>query len=305
MEYWLWLSMLNTKINNLTLLNLLKTYKTPDKIFYLTNKELCQNKIEKQEIDFILNIKYRQNLAKYLDYMKKQQIEIIPINNALYPQKLRCIYNPPVAIYVKGNKQILQNKSIAIIGCRNCSKYGIEIAQKIAYQLSKQNINIISGLARGIDANAHIGTLKQQGKAIAVLGSGLDIIYPMQNEELANCILQHDGTLVSEYVVGEKPTPDKFPRRNRIISGLSDGVIVVEAREKSGTFITVDFALEQGKEIYVVPGNINSVTSEGTNKLLKEGAKPITSAQDVLEDILFPKGGEDGEKTWKRACKKE
>lgn len=172
---------------------------------------------------------------------------------------------------------------IAIIGCRLCTKYGENVSKEFAYNLSKKNINIISGLARGIDSFAHIGSLKAQGKTIAVVGSGLDLIYPKENEGIANDIIKNGGAIISEYVIGTKPVARNFPARNRIISGISSGVIVVEAKEKSGTLITVDFALEQGKEVYVIPGNIDSPNSLGTNELIKQGAKLITNINDIFE----------------------
>ena len=192
-------------------------------------------------------------------------------------------------LYVKkyeysGNKKILNDKSIAIIGCRECSIYGKEVANKLAYELSNNKINIISGMAKGIDSYAHIGALKAEGKTIAVLGTGLDVIYPKENIALYSKIIELGGTIISEYVVGTKADRMNFPARNRIISGLSDGIIVVEAKKKSGTLITVDFALEQGKDIFVVPGNITSPNSAGTNDLIKQGAKCITSLNDILEE---------------------
>ena len=155
---------------------------------------------------------------------------------------------------------------------------------KFAYDLAKENITIISGMAKGIDSNAHMGCLYAKGKTIAVLGSGLDRIYPKENIRLYNEIISNSGAIVSEYVIGTIATRMNFPARNRIISGLSDGVIVVEAKEKSGTLITVDFALEQGKDIFVVPGNITSHNSVGTNELIKQGAKCVTSVKDILEE---------------------
>ena len=218
-------------------------------------------------------------------YMEKNNIQIIKITDKEYPEKLKQIYDPPKILYVKGNKNILNEKSIAIIGTRMCSMYGKVIAEKISYELAKENIITISGLARGIDTYAHLGTVKAERKTIAVLGCGIDRVYPEENKILAEEIIKKGGAIISEYAIGTKPERMNFPRRNRIISGLSDGVLVVEARQRSGTFITVDFALEQGKEVYAVPGNINSATSTGTNELIKQGAKVATGANDILEDL--------------------
>ena len=197
-----------------------------------------------------------------------------------YPYLLSEIKDRPKKLYVLGNIEILKRKSIAIVGCRDCSNYGKEIAGKIAYNLAKKNIIIVSGLARGIDTYAHIGTLNAKGKTIAVVAHGLDMIYPKENYNLAKMIVRSGGVIVSEQPIGIKPIPENFPKRNRIISGLSTGTIVVEAREKSGSLITANFALEQGRNLYAVPGSIFSINSIGTNNLIKNGAEVITNCTD-------------------------
>ena len=161
------------------------------------------------------------------------------------------------------------------------------MAQSIAYNLAKHNINVISGLALGIDTNAHLGCLMNRGKTIAVVAHGLDMIYPTQNINLANEIIEKGGAIISEYPVGVRPRKENFPERNRLISGLSNGVVVIEAKEKSGSLITVECALEQGKDVFAVPGNINSSNSIGTNNLIKEGAKITTCVNDILEEYKF------------------
>ena len=177
---------------------------------------------------------------------------------------------------------MLNQKSIAIIGCRECTRYGAENAYKFGYELAKENICVISGFAKGIDTYSHKGAVSAKGKTIAVLGCGLDIVYPPENMELYKQILIQGGAIISEYPLGSKPEKYHFPERNRIISGLSSGVLVIEAKKKSGTMITVDFALEQGREVYAVPGNISSENSYGTNELIKEGAIPVTSINDMI-----------------------
>ena len=216
--------------------------------------------------------------------MVKHNIDIISIQDKEYPKILKNIYDPPISLYIIGDKRILNYNSISIIGCRECSKYGSNVAKELAYNISKQKINIVSGLAKGIDAMAHKGAIMANGKTIAVLGNGLDTIYPSENINLAKEILKNGGAIISEYPLGEKPQKHNFPERNRIVSGISEGVIVVEAKEKSGTLITVDFALEQGRDVFVVPGNINQENSKGTNELIKQGAKIITHYKDVLEE---------------------
>lgn len=284
LQYWLWLSRIEG-LGNKRIKKLLDIYKEPRNIWNLNYNDIIKingfgEKIAKE----ILDVKYRRDLDKYINYMKKYEISCITIQDKEYPEKLKNIYDSPIILYTKGNKKILNNKGIAIVGCRNCSKYGEFVTKKIAYDLAKENINVISGLARGIDSKAHIGCLNAGGHTIAVLGSGLDRIYPKENAYLYEKIIQNDGLIVSEYIIGTEASKLNFPARNRIVSGLSDGIIVVEAKEKSGTLITVDFALEQGKNIFVVPGNITSKNSFGTNQLIKEGAKCITSIKDILEE---------------------
>lgn len=220
------------------------------------------------------------------------QIEKISINEKEYPQQLKNIYDPPQYLYVLGNKKILNQKGIAIVGSRKCTNYGKEKAIKISEELSKNKINIISGLAIGIDSYAHFGNIKIQnikneyGKTIAVLGSGIDQIYPKQNVELARKIIQTGGCIISEYPIGTMPKKEHFPQRNRIISGLSIGVVIVEAQEKSGALITADFAIEQGREVFAVPGDVNKKESVGSNQLIKDGAKMVTSIIDILEEMF-------------------
>ena len=213
------------------------------------------------------------------------QITRLSINDNNYPQKLKNIYNPPQALNCMGNIELLNNLSIAIVGCRRASSYGLKIAGIFADKLSNCGITIVSGLALGIDSMAHKCSYKNIGKTIAVLGSGLGQIYPKENESLFKSIIENGGLIVSEFDDDTVPYKENFPRRNRIISGLSSGVIVVEAKKKSGTMITVNHALEQGKDVFVIPGNIDSINSSGTNELIKEGAKLVTNYEEILQEI--------------------
>ena len=174
-------------------------------------------------------------------------------NQKEYPEKLNKIYAPPAKLYVAGDETILNKPSIAIIGCRNASEYGKRVAFKFASELAKRGIVIISGLARGIDIYSHLGAVKANGKTIAVLGSGFNHIYPSEHKKYCVDIVEKGGAIITEYEQNTKPIPTNFPTRNRIISGLSDGVLVVEAKKKSGTLITVDYALEQGKNVFIIP----------------------------------------------------
>ena len=216
----------------------------------------------------------------------KYKVIKVDINSRFYPERLRNISSPQKQLYCLGNLELLNYKNnIAIIGSRNCSYYGERVAKDFAFNLAKNDVCIVSGLAKGIDAFSHIGALNANSKTIAVLGSGLDNIYPKENEKLFQNIIKNDGLVVTEYPLGTLALKQNFPARNRIISGISDGVLVIEARKNSGTNITVDFALEQGKDVFVVPGNIYSKTSDGTNFLITEGAIPVLSYEDILRNL--------------------
>lgn len=283
MKYWIWLSRIEG-LGPIKIKQLLELYRTPEKIWKLNKDELMKVKgIGEKIADQILNLEYRKNLEQYIEYMKKYNIGIVTILDSDYPKMLKHIYDAPVVLYYKGNKELLNNENtIAMIGSRQCTDYGKKVSVRLAYELVKKGICIVSGMAKGIDSYSHIGCIKAGGKTIAVLGSGVDYIYPKENVRLYNAILQTGGLIISEYVIGTKPNKLNFPARNRIISGLSKGVVVIEAKKKSGTLNTVDFALEQGKDVFVVPGNITSLNSEGTNELIKQGAKCITSVEDIL-----------------------
>ncbi len=214
----------------------------------------------------------------------KYKIIKVNMNSKFYPERLKNISSPPKQLYCFGNLELLNcEKSIAIIGSRNCSYYGERVAKDFSFNLAKEDICIVSGLAKGIDSFAHIGALNAKGKTIAVLGSGLDNIYPKENIRLAKSIIKNNGLIISEYPLGTQPLKQHFPARNRIISGLSDGILVAEARKNSGTNITVDFALEQGKDVFVVPGSIYSKTSDGTNFMILEGAIPVTNYKNIVK----------------------
>lgn len=290
-RYWVWFSLIK-KLGSIRKLKLLEIYKNPEVIYNLKKDQLLNIKgIGEETVKNLINSKNEKLLDYHINYMLKNDIDIINIEDDIYPQILKKIYDPPISLYIKGNKNILNNKNIGIVGCRECTDYGKRVAKYFAYNLSKYNINVISGLAKGIDSYSHIGCLatcfdkninSNYGKTIAIVGNGVDIVYPKENFELAKKIIETGGAIISEYPCGTKPDKMNFPARNRIISGISSGIIVIEAKEKSGTLITVDFALEQGRDVFVVPGNINSINSVGTNDLIKQGAKIVTTYNDIL-----------------------
>lgn len=284
MKYWIWLASVEGlgPVKKFVLLN---KFETAKRIYNATEKEIL--KVDGMSDKIVQNMQKAKDaklLEKYEKYILKNDIKIINISDDNYPAKLKNIYAPPITIFAKGDISLLNSKSIAIVGSREPSKYGIYVAEKFSKELSKEGITIVSGLARGIDTFAHVGALSSFGKTIAVLGSGIDVVYPKENAKYYREISEK-GLIISEYIVGTAPESKNFPQRNRIISGLSDGVLVVEARKNSGTMITTDFALEQGKELYVIPGNITSNLSAGTNNLIKEGAKLVTDVYEILEDL--------------------
>ncbi len=282
-KYWVWFSLIQN-IGSIRKQKLLEKFKTPDMIYELSKKQLMQVEgIGERTAENILDKSIREKINNHLEYLKARQIQIITIQDKEYPKSLKQIYDYPISIYVKGNIELLNNESIAIIGSRECSNYGKDAAKYFGYHLANNNKCVVSGLAKGIDSFAHIGALGANGNTIAVLGNGLQDIYPKENRELANMIIKKGGTIISEYPLGTPPDKINFPARNRIVSGISNGVLVIEAKEKSGTLITVDFALEQGKEVFVVPGNINSIYSVGTNRLIKEGARLVNCYEDIIK----------------------
>jgi DNA processing protein len=206
--------------------------------------------------------------------------------DALFPERLRAIFDPPPALYVRGggDPKLLARRAVAVVGARSCSPYGSQVARMLGRELAAADLVVVSGLARGIDGDAHRGALEAGGITVAVLGCGIDRDYPASHAQLSRRI-EGRGLIVSEYEPGVEPAPWRFPARNRIIAGLCEAVVVVEARERSGALITADFALDEGREVFAVPGEITSSLSAGTNALLKLGATPLTSVEDVFQAL--------------------
>jgi len=224
------------------------------------------------------------DLDEELALSKKLNCQIITLQSPQYPSLLKNVSSPPILLYVKG-KLPEENHNIAMVGTRRASYYGKEMAEKLSGELAERGVTIVSGMARGIDTWAHRGCLKKKGGTLAVLGSGLKVIYPPENRNLAEEIAS-SGALISEYPLNTAPDKWNFPRRNRIISGLSLGVVVVEAGKSSGASITANFALEQGREVFALPGKVDSKTSEGTHRLIQDGAKLVTNWKDILVEVL-------------------
>ena len=211
-------------------------------------------------------------------------VEILTLEDDAYPALLRTIPDPPLALYVRGSLPAADEVAIGVVGARHASAYGLQCAERLSYDLAMRGLTVVSGLAHGIDGAAHRGALNAAGRTLAVLGNGLAQIYPPEHEQLAEQVVKQ-GALISEYPMDTAPLPHNFPHRNRLISGLSRGVVVVEAAQRSGALITADCALEQGREVFAVPGPMTSVTSHGTHQLLKQGARLVTSVEDILDEL--------------------
>lgn len=267
--------------------NLLEYFGAISKIFRAREDELIRVKDigEKIAANIVCSIK-EIDIKKEMDLIEKHGVKVITFLDKDYPKNLKNIYDPPVVLYVKGEILPQDEVAIAIVGSRLASFYGMQSAERLGFELSSRGVTVISGLARGIDSKAHKGALKAKGRTIAVLGSGILYIYPEEHIDLAEEISKN-GAVISEFPMATIPEKGNFPKRNRVISGLSLGVVVVEAAEKSGALITSDIAIEQGKDVFAVPGKIDSITSKGTHRLIKQGAKLAESADDILEELHF------------------
>ncbi|MDR4498313.1 MAG: DNA-processing protein DprA [Candidatus Scalindua sp.] len=232
----------------------------------------------------IVNGSKELDVDKEIRLAEKNDVEIVPISSEKYPLNLNAIYDPPLVLYIKGTIEKKDAIALAIVGSRRCSYYGQSQAVKISRQLAQIGLCIVSGMARGIDTNAHLGAINGKGRTIAVLGCGLSTVYPQENRELMGKIVSH-GAVISELPMNTPPHSRNFPPRNRIISGLSLGVLVIESTLMSGSLITARWALEQGKEVFALPGNIDSNYSRGTNRLIKEGAKLVEEINDITEEL--------------------
>ncbi|MCC6606843.1 MAG: DNA-protecting protein DprA [Anaerolineae bacterium] len=247
--------------------------------------ELYKIGFDKRAVANLLQARHELDLDAALAQAQQANVKLLTWDTPAYPNYLREIPNPPPLLYLKGDLLEQDRWAVAVVGTRRLTSYGRLVTRDLVAGLVQNNITVVSGLARGIDAVAHKTAVELGGRTLAVLGSGLDAIYPADNRALAQEITQGHGAIISEYGLGIQPEAKNFPPRNRIISGLSLGVIIVEAGERSGALITTNFALEQNREVFAVPGNINSPASQGPNKLIQEGAKLVTRVEDVLEEL--------------------
>lgn len=283
LNYAYWLANISG-VGNRTIHRLLAQVGSAEELYGLNETRLMElSGMEERTAQRIQESRKRNTEAEY-DRLCGRGISFLSLEDNVYPEKLRNIPDAPFGIYVKGRLPELRQKTVAIVGARMCSEYGRMTAKELARQLASSGACIVSGMARGIDAAGHIGALEAEGVTIAVLGCGVDVCYPASNQQLYHAILKH-GCILSEYPPETQPKPGFFPARNRIISGLSDAVVLVEAKSRSGSLITADCALEQGKDIYAVPGRICDPLSAGCNNLIRQGAGIISDPLEFKKEL--------------------
>jgi DNA processing protein len=253
--------------------------------WHATDSQLQKLGLDERSRSNLREARQSFDLDHELAKVHEKHITLLTWDSKDYPSYLREVDAPPPLLYVVGSLEDIDRWAVAVVGTRRVTAYGRQITQELVSGLVQNGVTIISGLARGVDAVAHRTALENGGRTIAVLGSGPDNIYPPEHRDLARAVVRGRGAIVTDYPLGTKPEAKNFPPRNRIISGLSLGVVVVEADERSGSLITARFALEQGREVFSVPGNINNIYSRGTNRLIQQGAKLVTGANDILEEL--------------------
>ncbi len=285
MKDWIALNM-TPGVGPLAATKLLERFGSADAVFHARRTELESLRMRPETIESIIKREFDGKADQELERVKGLGGDILILDDGSYPACLREIADPPITLYVRGDWQgCFERPSVAVIGSRMCSTYGENAAEMLSRDLASRGICIISGLARGIDTAAHKGAMRGGGKTIAVMGTGIDAVYPKENTRLVREILDSGGAIVSQFPLGTPPLKDNFPYRNRIISGLSLGVLIVEATERSGSLITARLATEQNREVMAVPGNITSRNSFGTNYLIKAGAKLVQQWQDVVAEL--------------------
>lgn len=289
-DYWLWICNIKDVWHG-SIGKILEEFSSPEELFRSKREDIIKrfehiNIKNKKLVDNILSSINEENVLIKKEKLKKKNINFIYVNEENYPEKFKKMADKPYGFYYKGNIEKINNMTVAIIGARNCTAYGRDMAGKISFELAVNGINVVSGLARGIDSAGHWGCIEAGGVTYAVLGCGVDVCYPRENIELYENVIV-SGAIISDYQMGTPPVSWQFPLRNRLISALADKVVVVEAREKSGSLITVNYALEQGKDVYAVPGRVGDALSKGCNRLIRDGAGIAESANDILDDIKF------------------
>ena len=292
-KYWLGLGQVKG-VGNVTYKTLIDEFHDPETVFEAPLKRLEEIPgIGKKTAANIKSFKEWDWVEKEIGLIEKQDVVFLTLRHSDFPKALLSIPDPPPYLYVKGTFCKKDENAIAVVGTRIPTQYGVSAAEGISRELAVSGITIVSGMARGVDTAAHRGALAADGRTIAVLGSGIDVIYPPDNKKLYEQIISN-GAVVSEFPIGTAPLAENFPQRNRIISGLVKGVLVVEASEKSGSLITAGLALDYGRDVFALPGNITSFKSKGANKLIKQGAKLVEDARDILEELSISGTGMTG-----------
>jgi len=283
--YWLALNMV-PGVGPITYRNLVARFHDPEQVFAASAQALASvGGIGEKTIRAIREFPAEKTATEELKKVRDLGGYILTYRDQGYPKNLLEIYDPPPLLYVRGELDTGDPLMVAIVGSRRGSFYGRTVTKKISKELSSAGVLVVSGMARGIDTSAHLGALEAGKSTVAVFGCGIDVIYPRENKKLFFDIIGH-GAVISEFPLSTPPDGKNFPKRNRIISGVSLGVVIVEATADSGSLITASHALEQGREVFAVPGNVGMATSEGTNRLIKQGAKLVEEAQDILTEIL-------------------
>lgn len=284
-RYWIALNIV-PGIGSVVYRNLVSVFKDPRRVFKASRRELERVEgLGPKLIEAIRDFPLEKQLKSELNMIEKYAVSVLTYRDSEYPRNLLAIYDPPPVLYIRGKLEAGGDLAVAIVGSRMATRHGKNFTEQLARDLAVQGVTVVSGMARGIDSAAHRGALLGRGRTIAVFGCGVDVTYPTESRGLMREIV-NSGAVISEFPMGTKPLSFNFPRRNRIISGLAAGVIVVEATRQSGSLITANYALEQGREVFAVPGNVSFPSSQGTNRLIKEGAKLVERVQDVLEEIL-------------------
>ncbi|NDJ61256.1 MAG: DNA-protecting protein DprA [Chloroflexi bacterium] len=282
-KYWLGLSLV-PNIGPKRLALLLETLQDPARIWSASENELRRAGLSPQPLATLIKERQALDLDQEMQRVQRVGAHLITLADDTYPAALKTAFNPPLVLYVRGTLTAQDNLALGIVGTRKATPYGREVTYHFAKDLAAQGVTVISGLAHGIDAQAHRGALDGGGRTIAVLGCGIQQVYPEDHRDLAHAIIEQ-GAVISEFPIGTPPAGRNFPRRNRIISGLALGVLIPEAPEKSGALITASLAAEQGRDVFAVPGSIFSPASQGTNRLIQDGAKLVLSVEDILSEL--------------------
>jgi DNA processing protein len=283
--YWLALN-LTPGVGSILFRRLLERFITPEAVFRASLRQLQEIEgLGEKVAAEIGKGPFEKAVKRELSLLDEIGGSLLTLKSERYPSRLKDIYDPPPLLYVRGQIKKEDDLSISIVGSRKTSPYGRLVTERISRELVRHGITIVSGMARGIDSVAHMAAVSEKGRTIAVLGCGVDVAYPRENRNLMMEIVEH-GAVVSEFPMGSPPEGAHFPKRNRIISGLSLGVVVIEAGRQSGSLITASSALEQGRDVFAVPGNVGTTGSSGTNQLIKEGAKLVETSDDILEELL-------------------